>query len=535
MNLSRNVSEIIREHVTLEVESIDRMYLNVYQPQLQRDLGVVGFFRFHRGQPFASSSLMANMTRTFVANIESFAKARKIPVITFQKGQRKDDIAKRYHAQFSQTEGVVFIGKAQEKASVWRTEKRYHQQSGQSYPWLVRATAMVNHYYIYALDRDFGPFFLKFCSYFPYNTKLCLNGHEYAKQQLKKKGIEFAPLDNGFLACAEARRLQRICEQLSAEKIEQLLRKWLRLLPHPFTPADRQAGWLYDISILQAEFSLTQVLDRPLTGRAFFEEVIHENLDLGNPGQVQLIFNRRVSKRTPGRFRTRVITEGVTPSLHVDYKHSKIKQYHKEGRALRTETTINDTRDFAIGKRLKNLPALREVGFAANRRLLDVQQLSHDCHVGSATFQQLQKPRAVDGQRASAFRFGDETVQALLQALLVLSILSPAFKQKELKERLAQLLGLDPSTMTQGKMTYHLRRLRLHSFIERLPRKHRYRVTPFGLRIALFYTRTYVSVLRPGLSQIVSPKPPGDTRLRTYFDRTTEAIEQWCRDAKLAA
>jgi hypothetical protein len=535
MNLSRNVSEIIREHVTLEVESIDRMYLNVYQPQLQRDLGVVGFFRYHRGQPFAAASLMGTMTRSFVTSIESFAKAKQIPVITLQKGQRKGDIAAKYRSQLPNTVGVVFIGNAQEKASVFRTEKRYHQASGQSYPWLVRATAMVNHYYFYIQDRDFGPFFIKFCSYFPYNAKLCLNGHEYAKQQLKQKGIEFAPLDNGFLSCAEARRLQRVCDGLAAEKIDKLLRKWLRLLPHPFTPTDRQAGWLYDISILQAEFSLTQVLDRPLTGRAFFEEVIHENLDLGNPGQVQLIFNRRVTKRTPGRFRTRVITEGVTPSLHVDYKHSKIKQYHKEGRALRTETTINDTRDFAIGKRLKNLPALREVGFAANRRLLDVQQLSHDCHVGAATFQQVQRPIAVAGQRGSALRFGDDTVQALLQALLVLSILSPGFKQKELKERLAQLLGLDPSTITQGRMTYQLRRLRLHGFIERLPRQHRYRITPFGLRLALFYTRTYVSVLRPGLSQIVSAQPPGDTRLRTHFDRVTEAVEQWCREAKLAA
>jgi len=153
MNLSRNVAEIIREHVTLEVESIDRMYLNVYQPQLQRDLGVVGFFRYHRGQPFASSSLMSSMTRTFVASIESFAKAQRIPVITFQKGQRKDDIAKSYRAKFTKEEGVIFIGKAQEKASVFRTEKRYHEQSGQTYPWLVRSTAMVNHYYIYALSN----------------------------------------------------------------------------------------------------------------------------------------------------------------------------------------------------------------------------------------------------------------------------------------------------------------------------------------------------------------------------------------------
>ena len=184
--------------------------------------------------------------------------------------------------------------------------------------------------------------------------------------------------------------MQQLCDGLSAAKIDALLRKWLARLPHPFTAADRQAGYRYDVSILQAEFSLTQVLDRPLTGRVFFEEVIRENLDLGRPDQVQLIFERRVTKRTPGRFRTRVLTEGVTPSLHVDYKHSRIKQYHKEGRALRTETTINDTRDFGIGKRLKNLPALRQIGFQANRRLLDVQRISQDCAIGEDAFRRCQ-------------------------------------------------------------------------------------------------------------------------------------------------
>ena len=145
----------------------------------------------------------------------------------------------------------------------------------------------------------------------------------------------------------------------------------------------------------------------------FFEEVIRENLDIGRPDQVQLIFDRRITKRTPGRFRTRVITEGVTPSLHVDYKHSRIKQYHKEGRALRTETTINDPRDFGIGKRLSNLPALRRIGFQANRRLLDVQRISQDCAVGEDAFHGVNEPVEVDGQRASGLRFADLTVQAL--------------------------------------------------------------------------------------------------------------------------
>jgi hypothetical protein len=351
---------------------------------LQREKDVAWFFRAHRQQPFASSALMAPMSRRFVAALERYAQRHEIELVQFRPGERKDDVMAERLKRFDWAEGVVFIGKAQEKAPAFRTVKR-HDAQGRSWPWIVRSTAMVNQYYIYAVDRDFGPFFLKFSSYFPYNAKLCLNGHEYAKRQLARAGIAFEALDNGIQSCAEPERLQAICDGLSAAKIDALLRKWLRRLPHPFTADDRRAGYRYDISILQAEFSLTQVLDRPEHGRLFFEQVIGENLDLGRPDQVQLIFGRRVIRTTPGRFRTRVLTQGVTPSLHVDYKHSRIKQYHKEGRALRTETTINNAYDFKIGKRLANLPALRQIGFAANRRLLNLQRLSHDCMLAEAS------------------------------------------------------------------------------------------------------------------------------------------------------
>src|SRR4029450_7847589 len=148
------------------------------------------------------------------------------------------------------------------------------------------------------------------------NAKLCLNGHEYAKRQLAREGIAFEALDNGILRCADPKRLQAICNRLSAAKIDALLRKWLEVLPHPFTAADRKAGYRYDISILQAEFSTTQVLDRPVHGRLFFEQVIRENLDLGRPEEISLIFNRRISRRTRASFRTRILTKDVTTSLH---------------------------------------------------------------------------------------------------------------------------------------------------------------------------------------------------------------------------
>src|SRR5262245_41893993 len=535
MSLPRSVADVLKHHVTLEVEGIDRMYLNVYQPWLQTDRGVASFFRFHRGETFASSALMNPMSKSFVARTERFVKENQIPLITFTKGQRKDDVTQEYRSRFSGSEGIVVVGKAQEKTPVFRTEKRRNPQTGQTYPWIVRSTAMVNHFYFYGLDKDFGPFFLKVCTYFPYNAKLCINGHEYLKCQLTKEGIAFEALDNGVLSCQNPERLQQLCDGLSAAKIDALLRKWLGRLPHPFTSKDRAAGYRYEISILQAEFSLTQVLDRPRSGRVFFEEVIRENLDLGRPDQVQLIFDRRVTKRTPGRFRTRVLTEGVTPSLHIDYKHSRIKQYHKEGRALRTETTINDTRDFGIGKRLCNLSALRRLGFSANRRLLDVQRISQDCAVGEDAFHQINDPVEVNGQRASGLRFADVAVQALLSALLVFRLLPRGFSNRDLRDHWAPLLGKAPAELTPGQMTYHLRRLRLHGMIERIPATHRYRVTRQGGRAALFCTRSYNRLLRPGLAQVVPEEALDNSDLRRGFDDLDAKIEKWMDEQKLVA
>src|SRR4051812_29483127 len=340
MTLPRTVADVLAEHVVFEVESIDRMYLNAYVPGLQYAGGLVAYVHRQLGLPIASTAPLAKITDAFAAAVHRFAKDHDVPWVDFVRGQRKDDVMHEHLADFEaagRSEEVVFIGRAQEKTTLFRTEKR-RDGEGKTYPWIVRSTAMVNHFYFYCVDDDFGPFFLKFCSYFPYNAKLCINGNHWAQRQAAKAGIGFTPLDNAFAAVADPARLQAICDQLGPRQIDALLRKWLAILPHPFTPADRAAGYRYHLSVLQAEFSLTQTLDRPVTGRTFFEQVIRDNLDIGRPDQVSLVFDRRIlggrKKSTPGRFRTQIITEGVTPSLHVYYKHTTIKQYHKEDQAV---------------------------------------------------------------------------------------------------------------------------------------------------------------------------------------------------------
>jgi len=529
------VGELLTEKVTLDVEGIDRLYLNLYQPLLQTGAGVAAFFKHHRGAKVASTALMGPMSHAFVRSIRNFARREGIQILPFTKGERKDEVTKQRLAGFFAAEGVLYIGKAQEKFASFRVTKKFSDRTGKPFPWLSRGAVLCNHYYFYLVDEDFGPLFIKFASYFPYTARVCINGHEYAKRQLAKEGIAFEALDNGVLCCADPVRLQQILDQLDAAKIQALVNKWLKRLPDPFSAQDHAAGFNPQLSILQAEFSRTQVLDRPLSGRHLFEEIIRENIDLGRPSKVSLIFQRRITKRTPGTFHSRVITQGVTPSLHVSYKSTKIKQYFKEERALRTETTINNTHDFGVGRLLKNLPALRAIGFAANRRLLEVETISQDCTLAEGVLDQVIKPQLVEDQRVPALRFDDGRVMALLQVLCLFLVLPAGFRNATMRQWMAQALGVDAAKYSAGRMTYDLRRLRLHRLIARIPHTHRYRVTDFGIRVALFFTKVHSRILRPGISQLFDGCPKAPNRpIATAMAKLDQAFEALFNEAKLA-
>jgi hypothetical protein len=539
MNIAKSVAELQRENVEFELEGIDRMYLNLYVPQLSSASGVAAYFRGYKGRRFASTKEAVDMSHAFRREVLAFAQRNAIPIVRFEKGMRKDEVMQKRLRKFKAKEGVVFIGIAQEKAWVPRTIRKHFGEGDGTIPWIDYSTAMVNFYYFYCVDEDFGPFFIKFCSYFPYTGKLCINGHEYLKKQLSKREVEFEALDNGVLRCADPALARRLAEGFNEKKIERFFRKWLSKLPHPFPAADRAAGYRYHLSVLQAEFSLTQTWEEPRHGREFFEEVIRENIDLGRPEAVQLIFARKLRKATvaAGRCRTRIVSEGVIPSLHVYYKNAHLKQYHKAvrgGAALRTETTINNSYDFGVGRRLCNLPRLREIGFAANRRVLEVEKLEHNCPVGAEMFDQLQRPIQVEQQRAPALRFGDPRVQALLAMLLALCLQLEGFRNKQLRPLLAQYLGLDPEEITQGRMTYDLRRLRLHGLIERIPKTHRYRPTTLGLRVAFLYSRSYQRIVRPGLSLLCDPTSSDALELRRCFDQFQSQLDAYLTQ-KIAA
>jgi hypothetical protein len=507
-----NIDEILRDHVTLELECMDRIYLNGYVPKLQTGGQLVRFMIERLGKPIPSPSLLEKITHGFVAAVKQFATDNEVPVIKFEHKQRKDDIANELRATRGVRDQVVFIGVAQEKAQAFSGRKR-DQKGFVGFDYQRDKSVYVNHYYFYIDDEDFGPVFIKVCSYAPWGIKVCINGHEWAKRQLQKAGVTFQALDNGFLSCRDPKKLQEICDSLGPAQIDSFFRKWLGRIPLPLTPEDRLSGYDWELSIWQVEVSLTQVFDRPHRGRQFFEEVIRDNLDLGRPDRVALVFDRKITKATPGRFRTRVINDGVHPSLHVEYKKFHLKQYFKEGRALRTEGTFNDPKDFGVNKGLKNLSYLQQLGRNINRRLLDVQRVSYNCGMSDESIQRVVQPTVdEDGQRAPGLKFGDPRVMALFLTLTLFTNLVNGFRNRDLRAHVADLLETDTCSYSASKMTYDLKRLRLKGLIARSPGTNRYFLTPYGWKVARLFSRLEACVFRPAITaftESTAALPPG--------------------------
>jgi hypothetical protein len=535
-------STLLRDHVTLTCSSVDRIFLQAYVPKLQTVGWVCQFLRWQHGFVIPSSAAFGRIGDGYVAGVHRWAKAQGIPVLYFAKGENKEAVARPLLDKAERDGGpgrVVLIGIAQEKAPVWRSWKAKGQEQA-AHPHMEwgRQMAFVNHFYFYLWDPEWGGAFWKTNAYAPYPVWIWLNGHEWAKRQCVKAGIGFTALDNGFRSCTDPRALQRICDRCGPGAVKSFFWRWCRRLPSPFTAADLRAGYVYELAFRQFEVSDTRVFDRPAAGRAFFEQVIRDHLDVGRPSSVSLVFDRRVSVRTPGTFRTKVITQGVDPQISCYYRASRIKQYFKEHRALRTETVIGDTRDFGIGRRVTsaNWRALRAVGEHANQRLCDAQAADARPAPDVVTLTEVTRPSTTsDGQHAPGLRFGDPRVMAAMSAIVGFSHLLVGFDNKTLTGLMGSLLDVP---YTSRHATYDLRRLRRKGLIERIEHTHRYRLTVRGRAVAVLFTKAYGRVLGPGLAAL-DPGLPDDlvkrSPLATAWRRLDRALDQFLDDGLAAA
>ena len=407
--------------------------------------------------------------------------------------------------------------------------------SGAPFFSFFKADRRVTCYYFYLWDDEFGPGFIKVCAYFPYPVKVWVNGHEWAKRQAVHAGIGFTQLSNGFASCEDPGGLQNICDRLGPEQIQAFFDFWMSHLPLPLDDHDRAGGYWWELSMRQIEVSRTIVFDAPRNARAFFEALVADNLDVGRPDSVELIFTGAHPKGPRPvlgcQAKTKIVTRDTAVTVNAFFKHSRIKQYLKDGRALRVETVVNSPTDLRCKRRLEHLDELQAKARDINRRLLDTERAGQGCVLASPAFERIAMPSVnPDGRRAPALRFGDPRVMALLGALCMM-INSLGFTHRSLRARVSPLLG---ATYSTNQMSYDLTRLRVNGLIERLPHSNTYQLTPDGIRVAVFYTKVHNRVLRPLLAANRPPAPPELRDALTTINRHVTIYTEQARLPKAA-
>src|SRR5882757_4296975 len=418
-------ADMVAGHVVLDVSCLDRLYLNGYVNKLQTPGGVVYFFHDHRGKPIASPALFEPIGDKFRRDIKDWAQANGVPVIRFKAGERKAEVMAPYldAAAAAGRSQVVAIGCAQEFQLVWTARKRDTDPGRCPQFSFTREQRRVSVFYVYIFDDRMGPGFIKICTYFPYPVKVWVNGHEWAKRQALAAGIGFTALSNGFASCDDPAALQQICDRFGPGTVQVWFERWMAGIPLPPDDADRDAGYWWELSMRQVETSRTLVFDGDVHARAFFEALLCENMDLGRPENVELLFRRgqRLGRPAipPARgFRTAIDRYCHLVTLNVFYKNSRLKQYLKDGIALRIETVVNAPGDLGCNRMLGNLPELQEKARAINARLLHTETAGQGTALVSPVIERITRPTLTgEGRKAPALRFGDLRVQALAGAI----------------------------------------------------------------------------------------------------------------------
>ena len=531
------VNDILDGHVGLDLECLDRIYLNGYVPNLQVGGQVVSFLTAHLGFPIPSPAIFDKIGGRFRRAVAKFAAGQRDPGGPLRQGRPQDrgDGPVPGGGGRGRGVGVAAIGVAQEFAKVFTGTAREGRGGGEGgAPWFcfAKADRRVTCYYFYLWDEDFGPAFVKVCCYFPYPMKIWINGHEWAKRQAAKAGIGFTALSNGFATCEDPAGLQAICDRLGPGDDPGVRRA---VVGAAAAAADRRRTGPRATGgtsrCVRSRSPAPSCSTRPGRARAFFEALVGDNLDIGRPDSVEILFGRKVTARDAG-------------NVHHPGDHPRGRRHRERLLQALPDQAVPEGRAGAAGRdrgqrhrrpRRQAPPgtparAAGQRARAVNRRLVDTERVGQGCVLASPAFERVARPTLADGRRAPALRFGDPRVMALVGALAIGVNVVAGFTNRSLRAQVSPLLGVD---YTMGQASYDLRRLRLKGLIVRLDALQHLRPDP---RRATGRDLLHQGP-RPAATARCSPPtdhPPRYPSDRHYAPSTTH-VQDYINNARMAA
>lgn len=493
-----------RDEISLVYSCFDRILLNAVVPVLQSPASVVWFLQEKKNVAQVNKSFLRSVSQGYHAFVQDLAQRCQAPIVEPPKGERREDWVEPYYQQLQQP-GIAVILKSRENARVAIS------QATSGKPHVTLASRFVWQYYFYVQDQDFGRMFLRICPYFPFNARLCLNGHEWLACQMRKSGKSFRQSANAFLSCDDPQHLQALADAFSPQHIEACGLRWLSMLVPYITSQERRQGpFAHRLFLSQVEYSTNVVFDQRVCLDRMMDRLLDLNRTIGRPDKLAIIFGRRIQHASVLQGLKTQITERhlANPSIRSHYKHGSIKQYVRDHQLLRTEVTCNHPADLGARKTVEDLTVLRSTMRAINERYLEVQQDVLTTFVDRGQLDQLRQPSVSQaGRRMPGLKLDDPRLLAVMQALVRFAPLATSgnFRTRDLQPLVAQALGQTTEVYTLGRLRYDLNKLRAKGLVEKVVGTQSYRLTAHGYRICLLYLKIFHRVYAPLTAASLDP------------------------------
>lgn len=387
-----------RPSIRFGYSCFDRILLNAVIQPLQRPPVIVGFLDKYRKVPSITRQYFREVSAEYNGFVERLASRYEIPLVYPPKGVRREEWVDRYFHRLGNGPGIAVILKSRENG---RIAVSYPSKTGGNRIELCQR--WVWQYYFYLRDRDFGQMFVRVCSYFPFNARVCINGHEWLAERMRRQGLAFRQQANAFLTCSAPERLQQLSDAFSGKHIEACGQYWLGKLVPFFTDFERRHGSCqHRLFVSQVEYCTNLVFERRAALERMSERLLDLNRTIGRPDRLSTIFGRRITKNYGGNLKTQIADYHLgNPVIRSDYKRGSVKQYVRDHLMLRVETTSYNTRDLGVNRAVENLPQLRLAMNAVNDRYLEIQQDILETYVDRGQLQKLAQPTR--SARSTAF------------------------------------------------------------------------------------------------------------------------------------
>jgi len=537
--------ELLGPAVQFVYSCLDRIVLNGYLERLQRPENLIYFFHDVVGSACLEPAVLEQRTNAYKAWVRRVTDEFGIPVMQAPpappRGVRKEHFVLPFYRRLKGTEGIACVLTSMEQGRTFVSyTPRFRPPSGDANYRLIKACRkQFLHYYWYALDPVMGPMSVRVASYFPFNVTLYFNGHSFVAQELERAGVRFRKADNAFLAVEDVAALQAASDRLSPAILQRRCAHWVRRLVPVFSPVEREAlqpGYRY--SMAQMELATDLVFKRSAPLKALFQRACELGVLVGGAERTTQLFGRRIDRRYQGKLQT-VLDQRDTghPVLRWYYQTSFAKNYtrgddHHADRILRAETCSNDTRHFGVGRRLDNLPLLRDKLAATNERTLALQAELLASTVDTGQLASLAKPTLVGQRRVPGVKLQDDRVIRLLETLLHPGAFATEWTTRELHARVLARYRLADNDYRLSQLRYDLSKLRAKGLLQRLGRTRRYRLTPVGARIGVLLVKLRTRLLGPlatlATASSVHQPPPHHTSVDAAFHEVDTALHHLC-------